>query len=182
MTTEISKSGKLIIFDKDQTLVKSVEGKNGKTHAPNRLEEQTYFDDVSAKCESLRADGAVLAVASNQGGVAFGIFPADEAELLVSTAAAYIGAAAYRVCFHHPQGRVSPYNIDHPNRKPGAGMLLELMSELGFTPDQTVMVGDWATDKQAAEAAGCAFEWANDFFQRNDPFADRMHEAMGKFK
>lgn len=182
MANEIRKSGKLYIFDKDQTIVESVVGKNGKTHAPNRLEEQTYFDDVSAKCEALLADGAVLAIASNQGGVAFGIFPADEAELLVSAAATYIGAKAYRVCFYHPQGRVSPYNIDHPNRKPGAGMLLELMAELGFTPDQTVMVGDWDTDKQAAEAAGCAFEWANDFFGRNDLFADRMHAAMGKFK
>lgn len=182
MTNQISKSGKLYIFDKDQTLVESVVGKNGKTHAPNRIEEQDYFSDVAEKCKSLREAGDTLAVASNQGGVSFGIFDAAEAELLVSSAAAYIGAKAYRVCFYHPKGRVSPFNSEHPNRKPAPGMLLELMSELGFTPDQTVMVGDWATDKQAAEAAGCAFEWANDFFQRNDPFADRMHEAMGKFK
>lgn len=182
MTTEISKSGKLFIFDKDQTLVKSVEGKNGKTHAPNHLDEQDYFDDVEAKCAELIAQGHTLAVASNQGGVSFGIFPADEAELLVSSAARFIGAAAYKVCFYHPKGRVAPYNVDHPNRKPGAGMLIELMDELGFTPEQTTMVGDWDTDKQAAEAAGCKFAWANDFFGRNDPFKDRMHEAMGKFK
>lgn len=182
MATEISMSRKLYIFDKDGCLAKSVAGKNGKTHAPNRLDEQDYFDDVESKCNQLIQEGHVLAVASNQGGVAFGIFPADEAELLVRAAAEYIGALAYRVCMYHPQGRVAPYNVDHRNRKPAPGMLIELMAELGFSPDQTVMVGDWDSDKQAAEAAGCQFIWAHEFFGRVDPFADRMHAAMGKFK
>lgn len=169
---------KLYIFDKDGTLCESVVGKNGKSHAPNRLEEQTYYADVDARCAALRASGHVLAVASNQGGVAFGIFPAHEAEQLVSAAAEHIQAQAYRVCFHHPKGRVSPYNTEHPNRKPLPGMIIELMEELGFTPEQTTMIGDWETDREAAEAAGCAFAYANEFFGRNDPFADRLHNAM----
>jgi D-glycero-D-manno-heptose 1,7-bisphosphate phosphatase len=176
--THIQKSGKLIIFDKDGCLVKSVEGKNGKSHAPNTLETQEYFDDVEQACAELRAAGNVLAVASNQGGVAFGIFGADEATALVKAAADYIGAASYRVCLYHPKGRVHPYNFEHPNRKPAPGMLKELMQELGYTPEQTLMVGDWDTDKQAAEAAGCGFVWAHEFFGRVDPFADRLHNAM----
>lgn len=169
---------RLFVFDKDGTLAKSVIEKNGKSRCPNRIEEQDYYDDVAPKCRDLLRAGHTLAVASNQGGVAFGIFPAHEAELLVSEAAAHIGAKAYRVCFHHPKGRVSPWNEDSPNRKPAPGMLLELMETLGFTPAQTTMIGDWESDKQAAEAAGCAFEYAGQFFGRNDPFADRLHEAM----
>lgn len=170
---------KLIIFDKDGCLVQSVVNpKTGKSHAPNRLEDQEYFPDVAAKCDALRAAGNTLAVASNQGGVAFGIFPALEAETLVSAAAIYIGAAGYRVCFHHPNGKVAPYNTEHPNRKPQPGMLLELMDEFGFSAQDTIMVGDWETDKQAAEHAHCQFVWAHEFFGRVDPFADRFHAAM----
>lgn len=171
--------GKLYIFDKDGTLCKSVVETGGKSHAPNRLEDQEYFDDVVAKCNELIEQGHTLAVASNQGGVAFGIFTADEAELLVSAAAAFIGAKAHRVCFYHPKGRISPWNMEHRNRKPQPGMLIELMQQLNFTPEQTVMVGDWQADQEAAKAAGCEFIWANDFFERNDPFADRLHTAMG---
>lgn len=173
-------TGKLIIFDKDGTLCTSViDSKSGKSHAPNRLDDQEYFDDVESKAYELKATGNILAVASNQGGVAFGIFSADEAELLVSSAAAYIGAAAYRVCFYHPKGHVTPWNTEHHTRKPQPGMLLELMAQFNKQPGNTIVVGDWKTDQDAAEAAGCQFIWANTFFERDDPFADRFHAALG---
>lgn len=170
---------RLIIFDKDGCLCKGVVEKNGKSHAPNRLEDQDYFEDVAGKCAQLRAEGHTLAVASNQGGVAFGIFPADEAELLVSAAAEYIGAAAYRVCFYHPKGKIKPWDAESYNRKPNPGMIESLMAEFGFHPQDTLLVGDWETDKQAAAAAGCQFEWAHVFFGRVDPFADRLHSMLG---
>lgn len=169
----------LFIFDKDGTLCPGVQGAGGKTHAPNHLDEQEYFPDVTLKCAELKVAGHVLAVASNQGGVAFGIFPADEAELLVKAAAEYIGAAAYRVCFYHPKGNVAPYNAESYNRKPNPGMLEALMQELGFAPAQTVMVGDWESDRQAADAAGCEFRYAHEFFGRVNPFADRLHSVLG---
>jgi D-glycero-D-manno-heptose 1,7-bisphosphate phosphatase len=169
----------LYVFDKDGCLCKSViEPRTGKSHAPNRLEDQDYFEDVRAVCEILRAAGHTLAVASNQGGVAFGIFSAEEAELLVKSAAEYIGAKAYRVCFHHPKGKIMPYNTESPNRKPAPGMLLDLMQQFHVTPEQTVMVGDWPTDQEAARAAGCHFRWAHEFFGRVSPFADRFHAAL----
>jgi D-glycero-D-manno-heptose 1,7-bisphosphate phosphatase len=176
---DLTNPKKLCIFDKDGCLVKSVvESKSGKSHAPNRLEDQEYFEDVRAVCENLRAEGWTLAVASNQGGVAFGIFSADEAELLVKSAAEYIGAVAYRVCFYHPKGKVSPWNQEHRNRKPQPGMLIELMQQFQVMPENTLMVGDWQSDKEAADAAGCDFRWAHEMFGRVNPFADRMHAAL----
>lgn len=169
----------LFIFDKDGTLARSVIEANGKSHAPNSLETQDYFDDVAETCERLRSEGHTLAVASNQGGVAFGIFPADEAEALVSAAAAYIGAKAYRVCFYHPKGKIAPYNAESYNRKPNPGMIESLMHEFGFHPQDVTVVGDWESDQQAADAAGCNFRWAHEFFGRVDPFADRLHSALG---
>lgn len=176
---EIVKPKRLVIFDKDGTLCKSVVSATGKSGPPNRIEDQDYFDDVKPKCEALIAEGCVLAVASNQGGVAFGIFSADEAELLVASAAMYIRASAYRVCFFHPKGKVKPYVGDSWNRKPNPGMIESLMTDLGFKPSETVMVGDWDSDRQAAAAAGVEYIPENVFFKRDDPFADRLNAVMG---
>lgn len=170
---------KLYIFDKDGCLCPGVvEPRTGKSHAPNRMDEQTYFDDVKPTCERLLAEGHTLAIASNQGGVAFGIFTADVAGELVKAAADYIGAKAYQVCFYHPKGRVAPWNRDDISRKPGPGMLVGLMNALGFAPEDTVMIGDWDTDRQAAVAAHCEFRYAHEFFGRVNPFADRLHAAL----
>ena len=49
-------------------------------------------------------------------------------------------------------------------RKPKPGMLIELMDSLGFTPVDTLYIGDRDSDQQAAEAAGINFIWAKDFF------------------
>jgi phosphoglycolate phosphatase len=40
-------------------------------------------------------------------------------------------------------------------RKPATGQLTSLMSELGYTPAQTWMIGDHHTDLHAGRAAGC---------------------------
>jgi D-glycero-D-manno-heptose 1,7-bisphosphate phosphatase len=175
---ELISSKRLVVFDKDGTLVKGVIGKNGKSHCPDTLETQEYFDDVESKCAELVRGGAILTVSSNQGGVAFSILTSDEADLLVRAATEYIGGLGYRVSFYHPNGKIAPWNQDHRTRKPAPGMLFDLMEQCEFTSANTVMVGDWDTDKQAAEAAGCAFIWANDFFERSNPFADRLHSIM----
>lgn len=178
--SELTDAKRLYIFDKDGTICKSVvEPKSGKSHAPNTLETQEYWEDVSLVIAQLKSEGHKIAVASNQGGVAFGIFSADEAELLVQAAAEYVSADAYKVCFYHPKGRVEPWNKEHYTRKPQPGMLVELMTEFSMSPSNTIMVGDWTSDKEAAEAAGCEFIWAHEFFERTDLFADRFHAALG---
>jgi HAD superfamily hydrolase (TIGR01662 family) len=54
-------------------------------------------------------------------------------------------------------------------RKPEPGMLLYAMSLVGATPADTLMIGDGEEDIQAAENAGCAFQWAWQFFGRPMP-------------
>ena len=169
---------RLYIFGKNGTICKSVIQKSGKSSPPNTLDEQDYWPDVADVCFGLRLQGHRLAVVSNEGGVAFGIFSADDANLLVKAAADYIAADAYRVCCNHPKGNTPPYNTDSPNRLPQPGMLVELMHELGFLPSETTFVDDWDTSKRAAELIGCEFIFAHQFFKRVDPFADRLHAAM----
>lgn len=54
-------------------------------------------------------------------------------------------------------------------RKPAPGMLLEAIVQAGVSPAGTLMVGDRDDDRLAAEAAGCDFTWAWEFFGREQP-------------
>jgi HAD superfamily hydrolase (TIGR01662 family) len=150
----------LYIFDKDGTLVQDIDGKR----PPNTLDEQKPIHGVLAKCQALIAEGHLLAVASNQGGVAFGYITATEAHAMVKQIADYIGATTYAVCVTHPNGKRKAAKRESRFRKPNGGMIEYLMDSFGVSAADTVYIGDLDTDREAAEAAGVKFVYAKDFF------------------
>ena len=164
-TATPERSGKmLIIFDKDGTLVGPLGGPPA-----NSIRQQEPLPGVVEKLATLRAQGHALAIATNQGGVAWGIISRSQAYRLAHDAAEKVGGVdGVAVCCYHPgaAGRnpASPYAKASPRRKPAPGMLLGLMRRLGHDPTDTIYVGDRDTDRQAAEAAGVRFTWAQDFF------------------
>jgi len=48
-------------------------------------------------------------------------------------------------------------------------MLLEAIKMSGESREDTLMVGDREEDKLAAEAAGCSFQWAWEYFGEDKP-------------
>jgi D-glycero-D-manno-heptose 1,7-bisphosphate phosphatase len=158
----------LIIFDKDGTLIAS----HGKRPA-NTPAKQQPLPDVAKKLAALRAAGHTLAIASNQGGVAWGFLSEREAQALVRDAAVKVGGVdLWRCCCYDERAAMrnpgNPFARPSPRRKPAPGMLREIMSAAGFAPTETLMVGDQDSDRLAAEAAGCKFRWAADFFGWRD--------------
>jgi HAD superfamily hydrolase (TIGR01662 family) len=159
---------KLVILDKDGTLIATVE-RNGKRQPANRPDEQVALPGVAEKLAKLRAEGYQLAIASNQGGVAWGIISPEQADELVADAAAKVGGVdAWAVSYCDPRAAVkhpdSPFARDCANRKPRPGMLFDLMKRLRADPKKTMLVGDMDSDAEAAKAAGISFSWAKDFF------------------
>jgi D-glycero-D-manno-heptose 1,7-bisphosphate phosphatase len=151
----------LYIFDKDGTLIAPLPGRPA-----NSPEEQIVMDGVLEKLEELRQEGHTLAIASNQGGVAFGYMSAAEAVAVMRDAATKTGIMYWSVCPHHPDGTIERLSKDCYRRKPNPGMLKGLMENTGFPKALTVFVGDQESDRQAAEAAGVEFRWADEFFGR----------------
>jgi len=157
---------KLCIFDVDGTLVESKSGATFRKSAddwqwmPGRLE----------KLKMLRESDIKLAVATNQGGVAFGYFEKSDItrEILKvvegMTGISYYPSALY-ICYTHPKAKIEEYQKDDDiRRKPGPGMLLEAMETFGVGPKDTLFVGDREEDRLAAEAAKIDFEWAWAYF------------------
>jgi D-glycero-D-manno-heptose 1,7-bisphosphate phosphatase len=162
----------LYIFDKDGTLVKKRPLREGVMRTPTRPEEQVLIEGVFETLASLRAEGHILAMASNQSAVADGIITMEQAEELMANCAAKVGGMnAWLFCPYKPKakpklnGHDNPYCQDHDWRKPHPGMLIDLMNKFGFPAEDTFMIGDSKKDRKAAENAGVRFILAKEFFK-----------------
>lgn len=119
------------------------------------------FDWVDGALEAIRhatATGWHVFIVTNQSGVARGLYDEAAVHALLAWIADEARAAGgtiddTRFCPYHPQAQVSAYRQAHPWRKPAPGMLLDLMRAWDLDPGCCVMVGDQATDMQAAAAA-----------------------------
>ena len=105
-------------------------------------------------------DGVLVIVATNQSGVARGYFDEAAVERLHAAMAADLAADgahidAFYVCPFHPEASVEAYrHPGHPDRKPNPGMILRALKDFAIDPTDAVMVGDKASDLEAARRAG----------------------------
>jgi len=154
----------LFIFDKDNTLISTPSGRPANTPT-----EQIPLPGVVAKLAALRTEGHSLAIATNQGGVAWGFISLSTAYRLAHDAAEKIGGMnAIAMCPYdaHATGARARAQYARPSnrRKPAPGMILDLARRLGYPLSEVKFIGDRESDRLAAQAAGVRFEWATDFF------------------
>jgi D-glycero-D-manno-heptose 1,7-bisphosphate phosphatase len=102
----------------------------------------------------LRDAGFALVLITNQSGIARGYFDAARLEQIHDRLQSMLAAEGLRlkaiyVCPHGPDDGCDC-------RKPAPGMVKSAMRDLGFTPDQAVLIGDSDADMGAATAAGVA--------------------------
>lgn len=141
----------LIIFDADGTL----------RHVPGKPNKPPLVGDrwklLPHVMEVMRGLDCQLAIASNQACVGRGEIAFSAAWMRLASLGDPLRIPPDHVmmCPHTPED-------DCDCRKPKPGMLLDLMGERN--PDRVLFVGDDLTDQQAAEAAGCDFCWASEFF------------------
>ncbi len=153
---------KLVIFDVDGTLVTTKSGATFRKSA----DDWQLLPGRKERLAELRSDGIKTAVATNQGGVAFGYLNRDEMMLQLMELSIELGLEGNQVCFNHPNGKVEQYRKDDYDRKPYPGMLFKAMAYHFVYSCETLYVGDRPEDEQAAQNAGVAFMWADEFFQK----------------
>ncbi len=143
-----------VFLDRDNTLIHN----DGDLGDPEKVR---LIQGVASAVASLSGLGYKVIVVTNQGGVARGKYSEQDVDLVhrriselleASTSGAKVDR--YYYCPYHPQGTVSRYRKEHPNRKPAPGMLLEAAQEMGLDLSQSWMIGDQIRDIQAGKAAG----------------------------
>ncbi len=104
-------------------------------------------------------NGHHVFIVTNQSGIARGFYSESDLETLmdwvIDSIREYGGTVDdWRYCPMHPDARIARYRGHSADRKPGAGMLLDLLQRWELDPARCVLFGDQPTDMQAAQAAG----------------------------
>jgi D-glycero-D-manno-heptose 1,7-bisphosphate phosphatase len=137
-------SDKVIVLDRDGTLVVD----------RGYLDDPAGLEFAPGAADALRCwcvNGYRLLVITNQSGVGRGLFPAASVEamnarlhVMVAESGARLEAIYY--CPHRPDAGCNC-------RKPALGLLRQAASELRFSPELAVVIGDKASDIEFGQRA-----------------------------
>jgi D-glycero-D-manno-heptose 1,7-bisphosphate phosphatase len=106
--------------------------------------------------------GYRLIVVTNQAGIARGMYDSDALHLLhehlrAQCARHGVLLDAIYFCPHHPDGSVIEFAVNCNCRKPAPGMLLQAAKDFDLDLGSCVLIGDKASDIEAAKRAGVGF-------------------------
>jgi D-glycero-D-manno-heptose 1,7-bisphosphate phosphatase len=141
-----------VFLDRDGTLIEEV-------GYLDRLERLQLFPWSIDAVRLLNRAGFVVAVVSNQAGVARGFFTEAFVQDVQREIDRRVNAAGGRIdgwyhCPHHPDAPRAEYRRQCECRKPRPGMIRQAERELGIDPAQSFVVGDRWLDVQLAHAVG----------------------------
>jgi D-glycero-D-manno-heptose 1,7-bisphosphate phosphatase len=142
-----------VFFDRDGVLNEDI----GYVHRPDQLR---WMPGAREAVKRANDAGLFTFVVTNQAGVARGLY--DEAAIgqfhrAMQADLWAIGAHmdGFEYCPHHPDfGRDGAAPVVCSRRKPGPGMILDLMARWTIDPARSLLVGDRGSDLAAAAAAG----------------------------
>ncbi len=143
----------LAILDRDGVLNVDV----GYAHRPDQL---VLVEGAAAAVRRLNQAGWAVAAVTNQSGVARGLFGEAQVGRFHAAIDAALAASGARIdawyyCPFHPDAVVPAYrHADHPDRKPNPGMVLRALTDFGLAPEHAFLIGDQASDIEAARRAG----------------------------
>lgn len=134
---------------------------HGYVNTPERTE---WVPGIFDLARAARAAGHVLVVVTNQAGIARGLY--DETQFKAYTRWVHArfqaeGApllATYH-CPHHPAPGHGNVAVQCNCRKPRPGMLTAAMADWGLDPAGSMLIGDQASDIEAANNAGIGRTW-----------------------
>ena len=118
-----------------------------------------WIDGAREAVKAVNDAGYFAFVVSNQSGVARGLYQESDIHSLhrwMADEMALMGAHidAFEYCPDHPEGTVERYRRESDRRKPGPGMITDLLGRFPVNADDSILIGDRPSDLEAARAAG----------------------------
>ena len=150
MSTELEKA---VFFDRDGVL----DVDKGYIYRPEELE---WVEGAREAVALLRSLGDAIYVVTNQSGIARGFYTKEQMDQFHAHMNAELAKAGGKIdgfyhCPHHPtKGVIPELTVACGCRKPEPGMLLQAMEEHPIDRHASFLIGDKASDVEAALAAG----------------------------
>jgi D,D-heptose 1,7-bisphosphate phosphatase len=141
-----------VFFDRDGVLNLD----SGYTFEAGKLQ---WIEGAREAVKAVNDAGYFAFVVTNQSGVARGFYEESHVHALhrwMADEMAAIGAHidAFEYCPDHPDGTVERYRRVNIRRKPGPGMITDLLGRFPVNADDSVLIGDKPSDLEAARMAG----------------------------
>ena len=141
-----------VFFDRDGVLNRD-DGHVGE------IERFVWIEGAREAVKLANDRGFYTFIVTNQAGIAKGKFSVEDYLTLyrhMQSDLMAVGAHIddHRYCAFHPEATVEAFRGPSDWRKPGPGMLLDLMKRWPVDRNASFMIGDQLTDMAAAEAAG----------------------------
>ena len=141
-----------VFFDRDGVLNHD----SGYTYEADKLQ---WIEGAREAVKAVNDAGCFAFVVTNQSGVARGLYEESHVHALhrwmadeMAAAGAHIDAFEY--CPDHPDGTVERYRRVSHRRKPGPGMITDLLGRFPVRAEASMLIGDKPSDIEAARAAG----------------------------
>lgn len=149
------KNSFLAVLDRDGVINKD------SGHVGNQQDFQ-FQPDIFALCLELQSRGAVIVVATNQAGIAKGLYSENDfLELTNWMTECFLQKGVHiRRVYYCPHSYNPPAMRNGDElllcscRKPGTGMLRRALWDWGFTAERALILGDQESDQEAGQEAG----------------------------